>query len=469
MTGAFLSDADAFTVLMEQDPLLRSTITAVITFDRTPDWEALRGRIDRATRLAPSFRRCLDPGRPPLIPPRWVDDPHFDLDWHLRRIAAPSPHTLDTVLDLAEIAAVTAFDPVRPRWDVTLVEGLDDGAAALVLRIHHSLTDGVGGIELAAHIVDFERNPAAQPPMPDVPAPLDRPALGAGGERAWSGVQQVGGLMAAAAHAAPKLMVAAARRPLSIWGDAASLVASISRMVEPATTTWSPVMTDRRLAWRFHAFETPLATLREVSHMAGGSLNAAFLAGIAGGMAHYHALHDSSVEQVRVTMPINLRHGDEGVAGNHISLVRVAVPVGDLDPMSRMLEIDHTSRTWREEPALAYSDAIAGALNLLPSSVTGGMLKHVDLVASNVPGLDVDAFVGGARVDGFYAFGPPIGAAANVTLMSYRDRCCIGLTTDLGAVPDHDVFEACMRVGFDEVLALAASPAATTHVGGRRA
>jgi diacylglycerol O-acyltransferase len=84
------------------------------------------------------------------------------------------------------------------------------------------------------------------------------------------------------------------------------------------------------------------------------------------------------------------------------------------------------------------------------------MLKHVDFLASNVPGLPTPIYLGGARVDAFYAFGPTTGAALNVTLMSYCDTCHIGVNTDVGAVPDPAVLLECLAEGFDEVLALAA-------------
>src|SRR5690606_16678266 len=111
----------------------------------------------------------------------------------------------------------------------------------------------------------------------------------------------------------------------------------------------------------------------------------------------------------------------------------------------------------RAEPALPYSEAVAGALNILPTAVTGGMLKHVDFLASNVPGFPVPIFVGGAQVEAFYAFRPTIGAAANFTLMSYRDTCHIRVTTDNGAVPDPDLLRASLLEGFEEVLATPAS------------
>src|SRR5689334_13298439 len=144
----FMRDSDAFTWYMERDPVLRSTVVAVAFLDGTPDWEALVARLDHATRLVPSFRRRVLEPPARLSTPRWATDPEFDLSWHLRRIAAPPPHTDATVLAVARQAAMTAFDRARPLWEFTLVEGLAGERAALVMKVHHSLTDGLGGMQL---------------------------------------------------------------------------------------------------------------------------------------------------------------------------------------------------------------------------------------------------------------------------------------------------------------------------------
>ena len=124
-----LSDADAFTLHCESDPLLRSTIVAVALLDRPPRWDRLVETVERATRLEPNFRRRLVPGVGPLVPARWTDDPDFDLTWHLRRIGAPEPRTIDAVLEFARIAGMTAFDPARPvAVNVIDIGGDSDGS-----------------------------------------------------------------------------------------------------------------------------------------------------------------------------------------------------------------------------------------------------------------------------------------------------------------------------------------------------
>ena len=166
-----VSDSDAFTLALERDPGLRATIVAVASLDRAPDWERLVDRLDRATRTLPTFRQRLVPSPLRLATPRWVTDPDFDLAWHLRRIAVPEGGGPDAVLEIARASAMAAFDPARPLWTFTLVEGLADGSAALVLKVHHALTDGIGGVQIAAHVVDLDRAGVDLGPPPPAPEP----------------------------------------------------------------------------------------------------------------------------------------------------------------------------------------------------------------------------------------------------------------------------------------------------------
>jgi hypothetical protein len=141
LDGAYMRASDAFAWQMERDPALRSTIAAIMWLDRAPGWDVLTMRIDRITRFVPSLRqRVIEPPLR-LTTPRWAYDPHFDLTWHLRRVGAPAPGTRDAVMALVRRSAMGAFDRDRPLWELTLVEGIEGGEAALILKIHHSLSE----------------------------------------------------------------------------------------------------------------------------------------------------------------------------------------------------------------------------------------------------------------------------------------------------------------------------------------
>lgn len=450
-----MAPPDLFAWNMEEDPLLRSTIVAVATLDRRPDWDRLVAMIDRGTRVEPSFRcrAVVPPLR--LGPPRWVVDPDFDLSWHLRRTRLPSPGSLEQLLDLARTAGMQAFDRDRPLWQFTLVEGLEGDRAALVMKIHHSLTDGIGGMQIANEIVDFERagTPRPDPPAAPEPGPVD--ALSALFDAVGFQVGQMRDLVGTAAGAVVPTACRAVRDPLGLARQALGTAVSAARFVRPITRTMSPVMTERHLGWRYGVLEVPFGDLHRAAGSAAATLNDAFLAGVLIGLRSYHERHGAAVTELRVTMPVSLRADDDPAGGNKVTLVRFPLPLDVFEPAGLMAAVDERVRAWRHEPAVELSRWIAAVLNLLPSPVIGGMLKHVDFLASNVPGSPVPLFVAGARVERYYAFGPTIGAAVNVTLMSYDRTCCVGVNVDTGAVPDLDVLLECLREGFAEVVATA--------------
>jgi diacylglycerol O-acyltransferase len=199
----------------------------------------------------------------------------------------------------------------------------------------------------------------------------------------------------------------------------------------------------------------PMPQLREAAHRGGGALNDAFVAGVAGGLRRYHEKHGVAVGDLHLTMPISLRTDTDPVGGNRITLMRFDVPVGIVDPAQRISEIHKHADAVRHEPSLSYTQAIAGVLNLMPRWYIGSVLRHVDFVASDVPGLPIRVYLGGAPVEIQYAFGPTIGAAVNVTLLTYVDTCALGINVDTAAIPDCEVFHDALVAGFDEVLALA--------------
>src|SRR4029077_8369426 len=126
-----------------------------------PDWERLRRRIDRATLFIPRFRQRVMSPPFRMAPPRWTVEPSFDLDFHLRRTRLPAPGTTRQLLDALQPIATSSFDRARPLWEFTLFEGLqgpEGERAAIAMKVHHSVTDGVGGMDLLTHLIDLERD-----------------------------------------------------------------------------------------------------------------------------------------------------------------------------------------------------------------------------------------------------------------------------------------------------------------------
>jgi diacylglycerol O-acyltransferase len=220
----------------------------------------------------------------------------------------------------------------------------------------------------------------------------------------------------------------------------------------------SPAMGARSLSVRFSTVVRPLDDLRRAAKAADGKLNDAFVAAVAGGLRRYHDGLGVPVEQLRMTMPINVRtDATQGLAGNQFVPARFPVPTAIADPIERMAAIRDLVAAQRGEPALALTQPLAGILNRLPTSVTtgifGGMLRGVDFVTSNVPGAPMPLYAAGAQIVQQFPFGPLSGAAANITLLSWLDQVCIGVNVDPAAVTDPHAFHECLEAGFDEVLA----------------
>jgi diacylglycerol O-acyltransferase / wax synthase len=452
----FLRNSDAFIWSIESDPRLRSTIVTLVLLDRSPDWTELVDRFALLSRTVPMFRQRVVPSPPPA-PPRWEFDPDFDLAFHLRRVTAPEPATIDTLLEMARLAAMADFDRARPLWEATLIDGLADGGAALLCKLNHALTDGIGAVEIAMTLYDSTAQYEPRP-MPKEPTPAAARPLGGLRDVLSYEAGLAGKALGGSLKAAPGFVADGIRHPVRTVAALGSTAASILRTARPIGSPGSPIMTDRRQIRRLAVHQVPTEALCRAGNVAGGSLNDAFIAAVAGGLRRYHEKHGTAVGDLVMTMPISIRTSADPAGGNRATLMRFGVPASTADPAQRIQIIHDRTGKARNEKSLRYTQFIAGVLNLMPRWYTAAALRHVDFVASDVPGFPSQVFLAGAAVRMQYAFSPTIGAAVNVTLLSYVDTCAIGINMDAGAIPDYDVFCECLAAGFDEVLALAPQP-----------
>jgi diacylglycerol O-acyltransferase / wax synthase len=448
-----MSDQDALMWAIEKDPLLRSTITSVSILESSPDRERFAASLERAARTVPRLRQRVVSAPLSGAPPRYVVDENFDLAYHVRWLRAPGDGSLRALLDMAAPFAMQGFDRARPLWEFDIVEGLAEGRAALVSKIHHSITDGVGAMKLTMSFLDTKRNPPPDTsPLPAPPEPerlspiaLWREALEHEARRQAGISQRLG-----------NDVLRAARNPLGTAQAAVAGARSTAHMLRPVTTPLSPIMDKRSLSVHFDTLTASLPRMKAAARAADGRLNDAFVAALLGGLDRYHRRHGAPVEALRMTMPINVRSAEQAMeGGNQFVPARFPVPLDIKDPKERMRRLTGLVASERAEPALGMVAPIAGVLNRLPVSLTtrvfGGMLKGIDFVSSNVPGAPIPIYVAGSRLEANFAFGPLSGAAMNVTLLSYIDELHMGVNTDRAAVPDPDVLLECLQDGIDEV------------------
>jgi diacylglycerol O-acyltransferase / wax synthase len=446
----------------EANPRTRSGIMGVELLDSTPDWERFRAQFDHASRKVLRLRQKVVMPTLPTAAPRWVVDPDFNLDYHVRRVRVPAPGTLREVMDLAEVAQQSPMDISRPLWSATLVEGLEGGRAATMLHISHAVTDGVGGVEMFANIYDLERDPAPQAvaplPIPQDLSPNDLMRMGIN-RLPGSIAGGILGALGGAAHVVGQVV----RNPVSAVGGVVDYAMSGARVMTPAAES-SPLLRRRSLSTRTEAIDMVFSDLRKASKVASGSINDAYLAGLCGALRLYHEAKGIPVETLPMAVPVNLRSEADPAGGNRFAGVNLAAPVGVVDAAERIQMVRAQMTSKREERALDVVGAMAPLISLLPDAMLesmAGTIVNSDVQASNLPVYPSDTFLAGAKILRHYGIGPLPGVAMMVVLVSRGGYCTITTRYDKAAITDPALFADCLLAGFDEVLALGGDGRAT--------
>jgi WS/DGAT/MGAT family acyltransferase len=433
---------------------------ALEILDTTPDWDRFRTRFENASRRALRLRQKVVVPTLPTAAPRWVVDPDFNLDYHVRRMRVSEPGTLRQVFDLAELMLQSPLDIARPLWTATLIEGLSDGKAATLLHLSHAVTDGVGSVEMFAHIYDLERDPAPQP-TPTQPIPQDLTANDLMREGlnnlAANVIYGAGGALWGAASMLGRAVANPGRAVSGVFNYARSGSRVVSRAAEP-----SPLLRRRSLATRSEAIDIPLSDLHRAAKAGGGSINDAYLAGLSGALGRYHAALGVPISTLPMAVPVSLRAESDAAGGNRFTGVNLAAPIGTADPVARMQKIRLQMTQRRDEPAMDIIGSIAPILSVLPGPLLESMTASVvgsDVQASNVPVYPGDTFLVGAKVLRQYGMGPLPGVAMMVVLISRGGHCTITTRYDRAAIRDEALFAQCLLEGFNEILTLAGDPA----------
>lgn len=481
-----MSDFEALMWEVERSPMLSNAFANLTILDRAPDRARFVARMRLAVERVPRLHQRAVPAPVRLAPPEWLDDPEFDLDHHLRWISLGGDATRTELYDLVATFIRQPFDRGRPLWEFIVIEGLQGGRAAMLQRLHHTITDGEGGIKLSLEFLDFVRNPeppateAADPrslssetPSAETVAAERQGTTGEGEPSAdpHHGQPGEGSMLTEAARAladtvrhrggqivgAIGSVGSMAKHP----GDAAAVARSTARQAL-GTGRCSPLWTERSLQRWFGTTKLPLADVKTAAHTLGGSVNDFFVCGAAGGAGAYHRSRGAEVEHLRLSMPVSVRGAhkrahdngggggngsgeqgsDGGSGGNAFSPTQTLVATGDLPPAELFAAVHESLVATKSEKALGVIEPAASVMNLLPSAalVAAGELltAGVDFVCSNVRAAPFEVYIGGALLEANYPIGPLAGTAFNLTTMSYCGELFLGLVVDPVAVEDPD-------------------------------
>jgi diacylglycerol O-acyltransferase len=437
----------------------RLHVASVTIFDGpAPSWDELREHVEGRLHLVPRFRQRLaevpfDQGRPV-----WVDDPHFNIRYHLRHAGLPAPGSEEQLKNLAGRLFAQPLDRTKPLWELSLVDGLADRRCALVAKSHHALVDGEIAVDITRVLFDVHPDAAAAPatdgtwvarPLP-TPAQLLSDALI---ERAT----QPRELARSALHG-PRLLLQGARDRLRASG------ALTFAGLEPLAPTPLNVKVGphRRYTW----VDAELAELRAIKGSLGGTVNDAILAVVAGALGRYlrHREVDTRDLVLKALVPIIVR-SDDPQRGDVVAPLDVPLPVGIEDPVEQYRAIRDCAsvvegtreavdaRTLTQLAGFASPTIMSQAARLQQSQ------RSFDLVVTNVPGPQVPLYLLGRRLRALYPVVPITGRQAlGIAVMSYDGRLGFGLLADYDALADVEVLAGDLRAAIDALTAGASIP-----------
>lgn len=437
---SMMNASDAIIWHIEQDPLLQSTIMAIWELESEPTPARMR---ESAIRMMTSIARLhqrVEASRPR---PRWVDVPDIDIDDHFSTHALDSGATMSDALAFAERWVREPFDRNRPLWRLGLLTGLEEGRAAVVIKVHHAIADGIGLVLMLAAFTDLEPNPVER-------FVVDHGEAEGEPRTRWSRPRRW-------AHRARSSWRAVRRGPRAALRQSVATLTSMTKVVWPHRTPHSRLMTGRSTDLQLDQRAIPLRALKDASRAAGVSLNDTFVALIADSVGRYHDLHGVACDRLRVHMPVNVRNARTAtLAGNQFVPARISLRVPARNQSSGLGWVSDQIEQLRSEPGLPHINAVSAAVHRTGVAMTrliiGGMMKGVDVLASNVPGPNFPLYLAGVQVSDFVAYGPPAGAAINVTLFSYRTNVYLGITTDAAAITDRDGFLACLDASIEHLI-----------------
>jgi len=422
--------------------------------------DEVRAEVESRLHLVPKLRKRV---RLPLIgesAPVWVDDPDFDITAHVHQAALPTPGDEGQLLDLCAQLMSCPLDRSRPLWDIWLIDGLEGGRVALLEMLHHSVADGLAGVELATVLLDLE--PRAPVPHPDDgwrPAPPPRRV-----------VVTVGGLVDWA-DAVRRLVVdgfSALRHPSRAAGLVAHYAGAFASLLPrpaagPDCSLNVPVGFDRRAVVVRH----PLHDLRHAEHHLGVTLNDLLLTAIASGVHDLLTARGEPTEGrlLQVLVPVGSDHHDDHRLGNEVSVMVVRLPIGAAPAADRLREVARAERSSKDRDQASATHLLLSSLDALPPAAVAAashLMHHqpfVNLVVTNVPGPDVPLYVLGARMLEAIPLVPLAGnLSVGVAALSYDGQLAIGILADPHACPDVDVLARGVDRCFNELVQLVPLP-----------
>jgi WS/DGAT/MGAT family acyltransferase len=451
-----MSPLDA-SFLHVEDAVTHMHIGSVGVFEGPgPGAEEVRAAIAARLPLVPRYRQKVRFVPLTLGRPVWVDDPHFNLDYHVRRTALPSPGGDQELRNLVGRVMSQQLDRNKPLWELWIAEGLEEGRWALISKTHHCMVDGVSATDLLTVLLDSERAPSA--PVADAwkPAPEPNPA-----ELVAHAIAQ----RAASPYEGIRTVLASVRGPRRVAREALAVGRGLANLrqvadVGPTTSLNGPIGPHRRWDWA----RARLADVKQIRAAHGGTVNDVVLAAITGGFRDLLLSRGEQVEgrKIRTLVPVSVRAEHErGTYDNKVSAMFAELPVMIEDPVQRLHAIHEQMEQLKQSGQAVAAERLTALTGFAPAmllAVAGRVAsrvpqRSVNTVTTNVPGPQHPLYLCGRRMLEAFPFVPLGGSVrVGVAIFSYNGNINFGVTGDRDSAPDIGVLCEGIERGMGELL-----------------
>jgi diacylglycerol O-acyltransferase len=419
-----------------------------------PTHAEFRDHIGSRLHLVPRFRQKLrfvpfDQGRPV-----WVDDPHLNLEYHVRQSALPAPGSEEQLRNLAARIFSQQLDRSKPLWELWLVEGLRDDRFAIIGKSHHALVDGVSGVDITTVLFDLDAEPQGRPSSPPWlarPEPTDLKLLGdAWRERLTSPKEIARGVRATL------------RGPRQVLRGVGATSKMIGAGMGAPSSVFNVEIGPHR---RFAITQADLAELKRVKDAHGGTVNDVILSIVAGGIGKYMRArgHDTEELELRAMVPVSVRATEEhGALGNRISAMMAPLPVWSEDPVERLHVVSGEMGDLKNSGQAVGAEILTKLTDFAPSTIASQAARlqpaqrFFNLVVTNVPGPQFPLYVLGRKMESIFPMVPLARRQALcVGIMSYDGQVNFGLIGDYDGMADLDSFALDLEAATAETVATA--------------
>jgi diacylglycerol O-acyltransferase / wax synthase len=459
MSSDRLTGLDSSFLHLERGPAHMHVASTTLFEGPAPSYDEFCDHIESRLHLVPRFRQKLR-----FVPlgqgrPKWIDDPRFNLRYHVRHTGLPAPCGEDELRTLAARIFSQRLDRSKPLWEMWLVDGVEDDRFAIVTKTHHCLVDGVSGVDITTVLFDTAPDPVPTAPAPDwLPRPepsgaqvLSEALL----ERATEPSEVVRG--ARAVFAAPRR---AARSVI----DGLEAAGTFARTTfgAPASPFNVPIGPYRRFAW----IQVQLDDLKRIKNEHGGTVNDVVLAAVAGALARYLRAHGHSIQdlELKAMVPISVRADDEhGALGNRVSSYIAPLPISIEDPVERLQAVSAIMGDLKQSKQAVGATLMTELADFAPPTIVGqaarlqSRQRFFNMVVTNVPGPQFPLYLMGRKLERVIPMVPLAKRqAVCFGIMSYDGKLDFGLIGDYDAIPDLDALAADLEASLAELVETAA-------------